>query len=297
MNHKTQVFNMLKNIKSSVGLFAELSKIKIPFAVSVSSLTGYLVFKGQFDMGALISTIGVFLLAGGSAALNQYQEYHLDAKMKRTQNRPIPSGRFSSTNTLIFSIIISLTGALILLFGNNLTTCFLGLLTLLWYNGIYTPMKRKTVYAVLAGAFVGAFPPMIGWTAAGGYVFDTAIILISMLLFIWQVPHFILLLLKFGPEYEVAGFSSLTSYFSEAQLKKLIFVWVLATAFSVMIIPVAGVISSGVIIAVLLVSSIWIVYSFFILMRKQQFNLRKAFMQINLFLMLVLLLFSIDSLL
>ncbi len=288
---------MLKNIKSSVGLFAELSKIKIPFAVSVSSLTGYLVFKGQFDMGALISTIGVFLLAGGSAALNQYQEYHLDAKMKRTQNRPIPSGRFSSTNTLIFSIIISLTGALILLFGNNLTTCFLGLLTLLWYNGIYTPMKRKTVYAVLAGAFVGAFPPMIGWTAAGGYVFDTAIILISMLLFIWQVPHFILLLLKFGPEYEVAGFSSLTSYFSEAQLKKLIFVWVLATAFSVMIIPVAGVISSGVIIAVLLVSSIWIVYSFFILMRKQQFNLRKAFMQINLFLMLVLLLFSIDSLL
>jgi len=288
---------MLKNIKSSLGLFAELSKIKIPFAVSISSLTGYLVFKGQFDMGALISTIGVFLLAGGSAALNQYQEYHLDAKMKRTQNRPIPSGRFSSTNTLVFSIIVSLTGALILLFGNNLTACFLGLLTLLWYNGIYTPMKRKTAYAVLAGAFVGAFPPMIGWTAAGGYVFDTAIILIAMLLFIWQVPHFILLLLKFGPEYEVAGFQSLTSYFSEAQLKKLIFVWVLATAFSVMIIPIAGVISSGVIIAVLLVSSIWIVYSFYILMRKKQLNLRKAFMQINIFLMLVLLLFSIDSLL
>jgi len=288
---------MLKSVKSSLGLFAELSKIKIPFAVSISSLTGYLVFKGQFDMGALISTIGVFLLAGGSAALNQYQEYHLDAKMKRTENRPIPSGRFSSTNTLIFSIIVSLTGALILLFGNNLTACILGLLTLLWYNGIYTPMKRKTAFAVLAGAFVGAFPPMIGWTAAGGYVFDTAIILIAMLLFIWQVPHFILLLLKFGPEYEVAGFSSLTSYFSEAQLKKLIFVWVLATAFSVMIIPVAGFISSGVIIAVLLVSSIWIVYSFFILMRKQQLNMRKAFMQINLFLMLVLLLFSIDSLL
>lgn len=288
---------MLKSVKSSLGLFAELSKIKIPFAVSISSLTGYLVFKGQFDMGALISTIGVFLLAGGSAALNQYQEYHLDAKMKRTQNRPIPSGRFSSTNTLIFSIIVSLTGALILLFGNNLTACILGLLTLLWYNGIYTPMKRKTTYAVLAGAFVGAFPPMIGWTAAGGYVFDTAIVLIAMLLFIWQVPHFILLLLKFGPEYEVAGFSSLTSHFSEAQLKKLIFVWVLATAFSVMIIPVAGFISSGVIIAVLLVSSIWIVYSFFILMRKQQLNMRKAFMQINLFLMLVLLLFSIDSLL
>ena len=287
---------MWTGLKSSFGLFAELSKIKIPFAVSISSLTGYLVYSGRFDSGALVSTLGVFLLAGGSAALNQYQEYYLDARMNRTKNRPIPSGRFSSTNTLIFSIIASLVGALILLFGNNLTACLIGLLTLLWYNGIYTPMKRKTVFAVLAGAFVGAFPPMIGWTAAGGYVFDTAIILIAMLLFIWQVPHFILLLLKFGPEYEVAGFSTLTSYFSEAQLKKLIFVWVLATAFSVMIIPVAGVISSGVIVALLLASSVWIVYSFFVLMRKQQFNLRKAFMEINLFLMLVLILFSVDSL-
>ncbi len=286
----------MQRIKSTLGLFAELSKIKIPFAVSISSLTGYLVYSGSFDSGAIISTLGVFLLAGGSAALNQYQEYHLDARMNRTKNRPIPSGRFSSTNTLIFSIIVSLIGALILWLGNNPTACLIGLLTLLWYNGIYTPMKRKTVFAVLAGAFVGAFPPIIGWTAAGGYVFDTAIILIAMLLFIWQVPHFILLLLKFGPEYEVAGFSTLTSYFSEAQLKKLIFVWVLATAFSVMIIPVAGVISSGVITALLLASSVWIVYSFFILMRKQQFNLRKAFMEINLFLMLVLILFSVDSL-
>lgn len=287
---------MLNKIKTSLGLFAELSKIKIPFAVSISSLTGYLVFNGSFDIGALTSTLGVFLLAGGSAALNQYQEYHLDAKMKRTQNRPIPSGRFSSHNTLIFSIVVSLIGALILLFGSNVTAFIIGLLTLLWYNGIYTPMKRKSAYAVLAGAFVGAFPPMIGWTAAGGYVFDTAIILIAMLLFIWQVPHFILLLLKFGPEYEVAGFTSLSRYFSNEQLKKLIFVWVLATAFAVMIIPVAGVVSSGVIVLALLVSSVWLVYSFFVLMRMQKFNMRKAFMQINIFLMLVLLLFSIDSL-
>lgn len=287
---------MLQSVKKSLGLFAELSKIKIPFAVSLSSLTGYLVYSGKFDAGALISTLGVFLLAGGSAALNQYQEYHLDARMQRTMNRPIPSGRFSSVNTLIFSVIVSLVGALILLVGNNLTACLLGLLTLLWYNGIYTPMKRKTVFAVLAGAFVGAFPPMIGWTAAGGYVFDTAIILIAMLLFIWQVPHFILLLLKFGPEYEVAGFSTLTSYFSEGQLKKLIFVWVMATAFSVMLIPMAGVISSKVIILALLISSVWIVYSFYMLMYRRKFSLRKAFMEINLFLLVVLILFSVDSL-
>lgn len=287
---------MSNRIKNGVKLFAELSKIKIPFAVSVSALTGYLLYSKSLDSGALISTLGVFLLAGGSAALNQYQEHRFDAKMNRTRNRPIPSGRFSSANTLFFSILISLTGAMILLSGANLTACLIGLITLFWYNGIYTPLKRKTAFAVLAGAFVGAFPPLIGWTAAGGYVFDPAIILIALLLFIWQVPHFILLLLKFGREYEVAGFSSLTSYFSESQLKKLIFVWILATAFSVMIIPVAGIISSGVVTLALLVSSSWLIYSFYVLMKKQQFNLRLAFMQINLFLMFVLILFSVDSL-
>jgi len=287
---------MSNKLNHSLKIFIELSKVKIPFAVSISSLTGYLVFSGVFDFGAFLSTLGVFLLASGSAALNQYQEYRYDAMMKRTRQRPIPSGRFSVSGTLIFSILVSAGGAAILLFGSNLTACLIGLLTLLWYNGIYTPMKRKTAYAVLAGAFVGAFPPMIGWTAAGGYVFATEILLIASLLFIWQVPHFILLLLKFGKEYEVAGFSSMTSYFSEGQLKKLIFVWILATAFAVMIIPVAGVISSKIIIAALLMSSIWLVVTFYLLMRKQEFNLRQAFMQINLFLLLVLILFSVDSL-
>jgi len=287
---------MSNKLNHSLKIFIELSKVKIPFAVSISSLTGYLVFSGVFDFGAFLSTLGVFLLASGSAALNQCQEYRYDAMMKRTRQRPIPSGRFSVSGTLIFSILVSAGGAAILLFGSNLTACLIGLLTLLWYNGIYTPMKRKTAYAVLAGAFVGAFPPMIGWTAAGGYVFATEILLIASLLFIWQVPHFILLLLKFGKEYEVAGFSSMTSYFSEGQLKKLIFVWILATAFAVMIIPVAGVISSKIIIAALLMSSIWLVVTFYLLMRKQEFNLRQAFMQINLFLLLVLILFSVDSL-
>jgi len=287
---------MHNKINNSVKLFFELSKIKIPFAVSISSLTGYLVFSGTFDVGALVSTLGVFLLASGSAALNQYQEYRYDGLMHRTKQRPIPSGRFSVRGTLIFSILVSALGSAILLFGSSLTACILGLLTLLWYNGIYTPMKRKTAFAVLAGAFVGAFPPMIGWTAAGGYVFATEILLIASLLFIWQVPHFILLLLKFGKEYEVAGFSSLTSHFSEDQLKKLIFVWILATAFAVMIIPVAGVISSQIITLALLISYIWLVVTFYLLMRRKVFNLRQAFMQINIFLMLVLILFSVDSL-
>ena len=289
---------MAKNsIKTWFSIFAELSKIKIPFAVSFSAFTGYVLFKGSLDAGLLISTVGVFLLASGSAALNQFQEYRFDTKMQRTQSRPIPSGRFSSTNTLIFSVIFSLIGFLILLYGANITAGFIGLLTLLWYNGIYTPLKRKTVFAVLAGAFVGAFPPLIGWSAARGNIFDKEILLIAALMFIWQVPHFILLLLKYGKEYEVAGFSVLTTYLSEKQLRKVIFVWILATASSVVIIPFAGIISSMVIIIILLVSSLWLVLTFYFLLRRQQMNLKMAFIQINLFLIFVLALFTVDSLL
>jgi len=289
---------MAKNsIKAWFSIFAELSKIKIPFAVSFSAFTGYVLFKGSLDAGLLISTVGVFLLASGSAALNQFQEFRFDTKMQRTQSRPIPSGRFSSTNTLIFSVIFSLIGFLILLYGANITAGFIGLLTLLWYNGIYTPLKRKTVFAVLAGAFVGAFPPLIGWSAAGGNIFDKEILMIAALMFIWQVPHFILLLLKYGKEYEVAGFSVLTTYLSEKQLRKVIFVWILATASSVVIIPIAGIISSMVIIIILLVSSLWLVLTFYFLLRHQQMNLKMAFIQINLFLIFVLALFSVDSLL
>jgi len=289
---------MAKNsIKTWFSIFAELSKIKIPFAVSFSAFTGYVLFKGSLDAGLLISTVGVFLLASGSAALNQFQEFRFDTKMQRTQSRPIPSGRFSSTNTLIFSVIFSLIGFLILLYGANITAGFIGLLTLLWYNGIYTPLKRKTVFAVLAGAFVGAFPPLIGWSAAGGNILDKEILMIAALMFIWQVPHFILLLLKYGKEYEVAGFSVLTTYLSEKQLRKVIFVWILATASSVVIIPFAGIISSMVIIIILLVSSLWLVLTFYFLLRRQQMNLKMAFIQINLFLIFVLALFTVDSLL
>jgi len=279
-----------------ISLFAELSKIKIPFAVSFSAVTGYILFKGVFDMKALITTLGVFFLASGSAALNQYQEQHFDSKMQRTRNRPIPSGRFPALNTLIFSISFSVLGAMVLWLGANLTACLVGLLTMLWYNGIYTPMKPKTVFAILAGAFVGAFPPIIGWTAAGGHIFDKEILFIAALLFIWQVPHFILLLLRYGKEYEIAGFSVLTSYLSEQQLHKVIFIWILATAFSVVIIPIAGIISSTVIVVLLLISSLWLVLTFYFLLSRQHVNLRLAFIQINVFLLLVLTLFSLDSL-
>jgi protoheme IX farnesyltransferase len=287
---------MRNKILQEFSLFAELSKIKIPLAVTVSALTGYLVYKEMLDMTAFFLIGGVFLLSSGSAALNQLQEHRYDALMARTRNRPIPSGRFSTKGTFIFSTLLISVGTILLFAGTNLTATIIGLVTLGWYNGLYTHLKRKTVFAILAGAFVGAFPPMIGWTAAGGHLSDPVILLIASLLFIWQVPHFILLLLKYGKDYEIAGFASLTTIFTQNGLKQLIFIWILATACAVVIIPVAGVISSQIIVLALLLSSVWLVVSFYYILRKQSVNLKMAFMQMNIFLLLVLVLFSVDSL-
>lgn len=288
---------MHNKLHKAISLFAELSKIKIPLAVTVSALTGYLVFKQKFDTTALFLTAGVFLLSGGSAALNQLQEHRYDALMHRTRHRPIPSGRLSRIGTLVFIILLVFSGTALLFFGTNHIATGIGLLTLVWYNAIYTPLKRRTVFAILAGAFVGAFPPMIGWTAAGGFVFDHAVLLISALLFIWQVPHFILLLLKYGKDYEIAGFASLTTIFTENGLRQLIFIWILATACAVIVVPVAGVITSKIIILALLISTAWLVVSFYYLLHRQTINLKMAFMQLNIFLLLVLIMFSLDSLL
>ncbi len=288
---------MRNKLHKSISLFAELSKIKIPLAVTVSALTGYLVFKQKFDTTALFLTAGVFLLSGGSAALNQLQEHRYDALMLRTRRRPIPSGRLSRAGTMLFTILLVFSGTALLYFGTNILATGIGLLTLVWYNAIYTPLKRRTAFAILAGAFVGAFPPAIGWAAAGGYILHPSILLISALLFIWQVPHFILLLLKYGKDYEIAGFASLTTIFTESGLRQLIFIWILATACAVIVIPVAGVVSSKIIIIALLISTAWLVVSFYALLRRQTINLKMAFMQLNLFLLLVLILFSLDSML
>ena len=288
---------MRNKLHKSISLFAELSKIKIPLAVTVSALTGYLVFKQKFDTTALFLTAGVFLLSGGSAALNQLQEHRYDALMQRTRRRPIPSGRLSRAGTMLFTILLVFSGTALLYFGTNILATGIGLLTLVWYNAIYTPLKRRTAFAILAGAFVGAFPPAIGWAAAGGYILHPSILLISALLFIWQVPHFILLLLKYGKDYEIAGFASLTTIFTESGLRQLIFIWILATACAVIVIPVAGVVSSKIIIIALLISTAWLVVSFYALLRRQTINLKMAFMQLNLFLLLVLILFSLDSML
>src|SRR5262249_42201365 len=134
--------------------------------------------------------IGTTLVAAGASALNQYLERDLDAKMKRTQNRPLPTGRLAPEQALAFGVILSVAGLILLGVGVNPLTGFMAVLSLTSYLFLYTPMKTHSALCTLVGAIPGAIPPMMGWTAAHGSLAPQAWALFGIL-FIWQLPHFL----------------------------------------------------------------------------------------------------------
>ena len=280
----------------SFRIFLELSKVKITFAVALTTITGYLLAGGSFDTGLILPTIGIFLLACGSSAINHFQEREQDLKMERTRNRPIPSGRISPSGALLFAFLLTATGSSILYIGSGMLGMQLGLLALIWYNVIYTPLKKKTAFAVVPGAVIGAIPPLVGWVSAGGQLSDPRALFMAFFFFIWQVPHFWLLMLKYGEEYTQAGFPSITKLYSSRQIKHITFIWILATAVSTLMLPAFDVVGSWVVMAGLLISSIWLVGQFTRLLsvRDLAFSPIRYFMKINYFVLAVIIFLSLD---
>jgi len=275
----------------------ELSKVRITFAVSLTTVTGYVLASGRFDTGLILPTLGIFLLACGSSALNHYQEKDRDAIMDRTKDRPIPSGRISANRALFFAFILSVSGSMLIYFGAGFLALQLALLAMIWYNAIYTPLKKKTAFAVIPGAIIGSLPPLVGWVAGGGSLIDPRATIIAFFFFIWQVPHFWLLMLKYGKEYEKAGYPSLTSIYSSKQIKYTTYIWTLATAVTALMLPVFGIINSLVFSLGTLGVSLWLVIRFTALLKQNDdsFNPGFYFMKINYFVLFIIIFLSIDS--
>ena len=277
--------------------FSELGKLTISFSVSLTALTGYLLKAKEFNTKLILPVLGVFILSAGSAALNHFQERHLDALMKRTKSRPIPSGIISIKTALLFSLVLLIIGS-ILLYMSNFYAFLLGLLAVIWYNLIYTNLKRKTAFAAVPGAFIGAIPPVIGWVAAGGNPLDYKIVVVSFFFFIGQIPHFWLILLKYGKEYESAGFPSLTELFNKTQIKRLTFTWIVAVAVSSLLFPFSGIISYSWLTGILILFSVLLVLSFGInvFSNKQEFRFGQAFFHLNLYFLLIMIILIINVL-
>lgn len=268
----------------------ELSKVKITFAVAFTTLTGYLVFEQQFNWGFLLPTLGIFLLACSSSVLNHLQEMKFDARMERTRLRPLAAGRVTKKQALTLAFLQGMAGGLILYFNVGYEALLLGLAAFFWYNIVYTYLKRHTPNAVIPGSIIGAIPPLVGWVAANGSLQDVRSWYLAFFFFIWQIPHFYLLVLKYNNEYKNAGYPVLTDIMNTKQIKTLVLFWVLITTVVATGFFFTGIINGIPSLFVLLISSLIIIYQFIkvFFISELAFSPGKYFMKINYYVLAVI---------
>jgi len=273
-------------------VLTELGKVRISLPVALSALAGYVLYSGKIDAQGLILALGVFFMSCGSGALNHWQERKTDAKMPRTQTRPIPSGRITSMQGFMIVAGYLVTGSFILIISNPPIALYLSWATLFFYNLVYTPLKKVSAFAVIPGSMVGALPPIIGWSAAGGYLFSESILIVGTFFFIGQIPHFWLLLFLFGDQYKLAGLPSLTDIFSDLQIKRVTFAWILATIASALLV-IVFVFQAWVLIILMLAYILYLMATLTgEMLVKNEFNALPAFYKLN-FLYLFMMFFLI----
>ncbi|MHB9140710.1 MAG: UbiA family prenyltransferase [Paludibacter sp.] len=282
-------------MKKYLQIVLALIKYKVSIAVTFTAITGYIVYTRHFDFQIIYLFLGVFFLSSGASALNECQESKFDAKMPRTMHRPIPTGKISLINAILVSSLFCIAGEVILYAAFGEITTLLGLVNLVWYNVIYTYLKRVTPFAVVPGSMVGAIPALMGWTAGGGYVFESTIIFIAFFMFIWQIPHFWLLMLKYGKEYEDAGFKTINQAIHPQNLKFVIYAWVIATSFSSIIVPLFLVnISLPFFLLIFALNLAFIgIFTKLSFGKVAELNFRKSFVSINLYMMIFMIMLII----
>jgi len=210
--------------------YLQLIRPGVTVAVTFSALASAVICSGGVSISLFWPVAGIFLLAAGASALNQYQEWEYDEKMERTKTRPIPARILTIADGLRTANIFIISGFMVLILEGNLALFGLGVFNIIWYNGVYTILKRKTAFAVIPGALTGAIPILMGWIAAGGKATDPIAVFLAVFIFIWQMPHFWLIMLKYGDEYKKAGFPVLTDTFSPLMIKLTIMAWLIAAS-------------------------------------------------------------------
>ncbi len=193
--------------------FYELTKPRLNFLVIITTMVGYYMAAGASMYGwqwllLLHTLIGTALTAASAGTLNQYIERRYDALMPRTADRPLPAGRLSPGEALLFAVTLGVAGVVYLTLLVNPLTAALGAFTLLSYAFIYTPLKRHSTLNTIVGAVPGAIPAVMGWTACRGVISSEAVALF-IIMFIWQIPHFLAIAILYRDDYRAGGFKML----------------------------------------------------------------------------------------
>ena len=253
--------------------------------------------KGELSWSMLWPVAGIFLLASGASAYNQYQEWPYDEKMQRTRRRPIPSRRISPAEGVRIALIGIAGGLMILMYHANWICFLLGIVNLIWYNGIYTWLKRKTAFAVVPGALTGVIPILMGWTAMEGDMLNPNALFLAFFIFIWQMPHFWMLTLKYGHEYRNAGFPVLSDLFSDILIKTIVMMWMIGSSGASILFVFFRIIQHPVIgYTVITINMMLLLLMAYQLFLASPMRFRLIFITANLFMMIVLLSLIADKL-
>ncbi len=277
----------------SINDFFILTKFKLSFAVSLSCLFTFVLYAQELNKDSFIPFLAVLLLALGVSCLNQVQEYKEDALMIRTQNRPIASKRVTATQGAVISFILIFLAFALIYISNSYFGLALFALVVILYNVFYTNAKKTTIYAAVYGAVLGVIPPLIGWVSAGGEIYDIRFQAIALFYFVWQIPHFWLLTLKYHKQYKKAKFPTVIDRFGVEGLERITSIWLLLTVICGMfMILVFYPLPIYLLVLLLILNVITVVFIF--LLRKNHKYLMN-FMLINSYLLFSMILLMINS--
>ncbi len=298
MHNSTVNIGVWHNIIALLKSLPELAKIKITILVTLTTALGYVLAANRITFGIIYPVFGIFILACASSVLNHYQERDTDALMKRTRNRPLPSARVLPEYVLGLTIVLLIAGTFVFAYNAGLASTAVGVFTFIWYNFVYTPLKRKTAFAIIPGSLVGALPPLAGWLAASGSLTDYRIWFIALYFFVWQIPHFWLLLMIYGDEFDNAGFPTLNKIFTAQQLKKITFVWIAAAVITGSFIPFVTGVNFTASAVLMLIASAWVIYSSvkFLNSESDRKIVLKTFVTINFYTLILITVFIADRL-
>ena len=222
-------------VREKFTAYLALTKPRIAVLLVLTSAAGfYLATTGTFDLPLFInSMVAITLLAFGVATLNQVWERDLDRLMKRTATRPLPTGKVTKNEAVIFGIVQCVAAEVYLLAAVNVLTAFLGLIVIVGYVLVYTPLKTRTSASTAIGALPGALPPLMGWTAAANEISIAGWAIFAMQ-FLWQFPHFMAIAWMYREEYAKAGILMLPVVEPDGRLTARQMV-----LFSIMLLPVS----------------------------------------------------------
>jgi protoheme IX farnesyltransferase len=231
----------LKRVAGHIGL----TKMARGYLMAASAATAYIVRKPSFEWIALGSIFSLFLLFLGAATLNNYQDRETDRKLRRTQRRPLAMGEIGSRAALIQALILIFAGTLgLFVVSRSMLLPMAGLVGVCLYNLIYTPLKRRTVLAIVPGAVCGVLPILMGWMAAGGGLASPEVWILVVVFGVWQLPHFWLVVLASREDYRASGIPNMLRVLSVRQLSKLVFIWVTSFAVLTLLLPLYRVVLS-----------------------------------------------------